>query len=455
MLDQNIGEVHEALVAIATWLIWLEVGVSGTLPPTCLDIETGGWPLSSLQSAIAVFVIACPLGMGLSTPTALFVGGGLTEKHGILLKRGREAFEEASRQDIAVFDKTGTLTQGGDPEVTDYPFSLLQESALNEQQLLSALKHLEANGSHPIGKAVVDFCQVTPATGTKAQHIEEGVGKGIQGSFTVTHPTSATLDSWKGQAKSVVIVATIGISPSQTDIWEAAMILAVFDAIRPESRFLVESLSQQGVDIWMLSGDNPTSACTVCAMIGIPYDQQRRTCAGGSLTAITDTVPAEIWEGICCDPGLSMTDLIHVSVTSRALRAVVHNSKTLRQGFYLKGCPKLGTDNHHLNELLFARGTSATLCDDLPAICRTCTDGMFSSMLLFQPPAASVTSEIDQLDKRGRNEKCIMVDCAAGVKVFDMCEAWQAQQPQIEAGVVYGVAIVIEPCAMVEAEAAT
>ncbi|KAK0246816.1 hypothetical protein LTS09_018046 [Friedmanniomyces endolithicus] len=183
--------------------------------PTCLDIETGGWPLSSLQSAIAVFIIACPLGMGLSTPTALFVGGGLTEKHGILLKRGGEAFEEASRLDIAVFDKTGTLTQGGDPEVTDYPFSLLQESALNEQQLLSALKHLEANGSHPIGKAVVDFYQVTPATGTKAQH---GVGKGIQGSFTVIHPTSATLDSWKGQAKSVVIVATIGISPAQTDI---------------------------------------------------------------------------------------------------------------------------------------------------------------------------------------------------------------------------------------------
>jgi len=69
------------------------------------------------------------------------------------------------------------------------------------------------------------------------------------------------------------------------------MILAAFDAIRPESRFLVESLSQQGVDIWMLSGDNPTSACTVGAMVGIPYDQQRRTCAGGSLTAITDTVP--------------------------------------------------------------------------------------------------------------------------------------------------------------------
>ncbi len=170
-------------------------------------------------------------------------------------ERGREAFQEASRLDIVVFDKTGTLTQGGDPEVTDHRFLLLQNSALNEQQLLSALKRLEANSSHPIGKAVVDFCQVTPATGTKAQHIEDVVGKGMQGSFTVpdrTHDfeiivgnealmadrgiqlhstTSATLDSWKGQAMSVVVVATIGISPSQTDIWEPAMILAVSDAI--------------------------------------------------------------------------------------------------------------------------------------------------------------------------------------------------------------------------------
>ncbi|KAK3669709.1 hypothetical protein LTR78_010392 [Recurvomyces mirabilis] len=87
MLDQIIGVVREGqarrapiervadsltsyfvpvvtLLAIATWLIWLGLGVSGALPRTYLDIETGGWPLWPLQFAIAVCkgLSLCPMG---------------------------------------------------------------------------------------------------------------------------------------------------------------------------------------------------------------------------------------------------------------------------------------------------------------------------------------------------------------------------------------------------------
>ncbi|KAK5162708.1 uncharacterized protein LTR77_011231 [Saxophila tyrrhenica] len=285
------------LLAIATWLIWLGLGVSGTLPPNYLDVEVGGWPLWSLQFAIAVFVVACPCGIGLATPTALFVGGGLAAKHGILAKGGGEAFQEASRLDIVVFDKTGTLTQGGDPKVADYQFLLPTNSVPGEQQILAALKHLEGNSSHPIGKAVVGFCQSTPETGIKAKHIEEMAGKGMQGAFDVrdlsqgmemlagnealmadhgislNNRISATLDVWKGQAKSVVIVAMRDASTPEKTFWEPAAIFAISDAIRPESRFVIESLAHQGVEVWMLSGDNPKTACAVGAMVSIPEER--------------------------------------------------------------------------------------------------------------------------------------------------------------------------------------
>ena len=74
-------------------------------------VEAGGWALWSLRFAIAVFVIACPCGIGLAAPTALFVGGGLAAKHGILVKGGGEAFQEASSLDCIIFDKTGTLSE--------------------------------------------------------------------------------------------------------------------------------------------------------------------------------------------------------------------------------------------------------------------------------------------------------------------------------------------------------
>ncbi len=74
----------------------------------------------SLQFSIAVFVIACPCGIGLTTLTALFVRGGLAAQHGILVKRGGEAFQEASPPDCIVFDKTRTLTKGEELADTKY-----------------------------------------------------------------------------------------------------------------------------------------------------------------------------------------------------------------------------------------------------------------------------------------------------------------------------------------------
>ncbi|KAI8648031.1 hypothetical protein NCS55_01501200 [Fusarium keratoplasticum] len=282
------------LIAIMTWLIWLSLGLSGTLPGEYLDVAVGGWPFWSLQFAIAVFIIACPCGIGLAAPTALFVGGGLAAKHGILVKGGGEAFQEASGLDIIVFDKTGTLTQGGEPKITDHKFLIADDASWDEQMILDILGELEGNSSHPIGKATVAFCKSRGAMGAKAKHVEEIPGKGMKGSFNVeslSHPVellagnealmadhgisfgstaSATLDLWKSQAKSVVLVAARSMPPAADLSWRPLAIFAASDPLRPESRPVVEAIRRQGIDVWMISGDNPTTAYAVGAMVGIP-----------------------------------------------------------------------------------------------------------------------------------------------------------------------------------------
>jgi Cu+-exporting ATPase len=272
------------IVAITTWIIWLALGVSGALPRDWKEEDAGGWPLWSLRFAIAVFVIACPCGIGLAAPTALFVGGGLAAKHGILVKGGGEAFQEASSLDCVVFDKTGTLTQGGDPAVTSHKVADSQDTPT----VIGIVKALEENSNHPIARALVSFCDSlkhdTPAVVT----IDETPGKGLKGTFKVLDqevtaiignesymndyhvPISVddtqSLQTWKSRGESIALMAVL--SP-QTSSWTLACSFSISDPLRPEAKGVIHALQRRGIDVWMLSGDNATTANAVGAQVGI------------------------------------------------------------------------------------------------------------------------------------------------------------------------------------------
>lgn len=282
------------LVAIVTWLTWLGLGLSGRLPEDYKDVEVGGWPFWSLQFAIAIFVVACPCGIGLAAPTALFVGGGLAAKHGILAKGGGEAFQDASDIDIIMFDKTGTLTEGGDLKLTDHLFIKSSMDKWGEESLLACLGEMERNSSHPIGKAIVSFCEASGLKSVTPQEVQEIPGKGMRATFVANETSSvmemivgnealmtdygvifdaatiSTLNSWKDQAKSVVLVAA-GALNSDGGLVPVA-IFSTSDPIRAESRSVIDSLRARGVDVWMISGDNPKTAHAVGAMVAIPPD---------------------------------------------------------------------------------------------------------------------------------------------------------------------------------------
>ncbi|TFK75930.1 heavy metal translocatin [Pluteus cervinus] len=271
------------LLAILTWVIWLSLGLTGILPQRYLDIKTGGWPVWSLQFAIAVFVIACPCGIGLAAPTALLVGLGLAAKNGILARGGGEAFQEMSQLDVIVFDKTGTLTQGGEPKVTgsDYP-----ESRWTREDIHKIAAELESASSHPLALAVRNFCE-SKAKGVTASNIEEVAGRGLKATFpaldlsafigseqwmidngaSISTDLQAKLNSWKSEAKSVVLLALRDVA-SDTSVVAAAF--AISDPLRPEARLIISWFQEQGIETWMISGDNPTTAAAVAKQVGIP-----------------------------------------------------------------------------------------------------------------------------------------------------------------------------------------
>ncbi|KAL5530579.1 hypothetical protein ACEPAF_6837 [Sanghuangporus sanghuang] len=278
------------LLAILTFVIWLVLGVSGALPLSYLDTPIGGgWAVWALEFAIAVFVIACPCGIGLAAPTALLVGSGLAAKFGILVRGGGEAFQEAAQLDIVVFDKTGTLTEGGEPQVTDVELAR-DASPWDQDSVLNVAHALESASSHPLATAMLRYCEAqndVKLAATSSGSIEEIPGRGLKGSFTTPacdaiignehwieeHGASfsasqqSLLHEWQSEGKSVIVLA---IRDKPSDQFVIVAIFAAADRLRQEAHSVVKALQRQGLSTWMISGDNPRTAKAVAKTAGIP-----------------------------------------------------------------------------------------------------------------------------------------------------------------------------------------
>jgi P-type Cu+ transporter len=287
------------LIAILTFITWFSLGQSGALPADWLDTATGGWPVWALEFAIAVFVVACPCGIGLAAPTALFVGSGLAAQHGILVKGGGEAFQEASALDCIVFDKTGTLTEGGNPVVTDHDILV---SGLADQKLVWAItKSMEESSNHPIARAIVKLCETKQCMTLSGADVEEVAGRGLKGTFMSSGPEGSSsyeavigneafmrmigcrvdrswrfnVEKWKTEGKSVALLALKRISgKGLSEFFDQGFVLvaqfATADPLRPEAPSVVKKLQESGIGVWMLSGDNQITAEAVGLMVGIP-----------------------------------------------------------------------------------------------------------------------------------------------------------------------------------------
>ena len=284
-------------LAIVTFAVWFGLGQSGALDPSYLGGRSGGWAFWSLQFAIAVFVVACPCGIGLAAPTSLFVGCGLAARHGILARGGGEAFQDASDLDAVVFDKTGTLTEGGALKVTDHEFQGGEDPTV----CFGLVRALEELSSHPMAKAVYNFASSQDQRPmVETAEVQEVPGLGLRGllrcrsaeehewaafeaaigseallqtldpDLLATSPfATQRLETWKSQAKSVAVLAVRQYVLDGMRPWRIAALFATSDPLRSSARSTVQALQQRKIAVYMLSGDNPATARAVAGQLGI------------------------------------------------------------------------------------------------------------------------------------------------------------------------------------------
>ena len=243
-------------IALLSFILWF-------------TLDTAGGFTHGLLAAVTVLIIACPCALGLATPTAIMVGIGKGAETGILIKDA-ESLEIAKRIDAVVLDKTGTITEGK-PVMTDIFWKT--ESTKLKNIFFSLEKHSE----HPLAEAIVNALK---AEGMPIEEFESLTGAGVCGkiegktyyagnlrllnehNIAVSDPLAETASRLTGEAKTVIWFA---------DETEALAVAAITDQIKDSSRPAIEKLTDMGIEVYMLTGDNKQTAATIAGKAGIPH----------------------------------------------------------------------------------------------------------------------------------------------------------------------------------------
>lgn len=248
------------VLAIATGALWLLLG------------ETASF---ALARAVSVLVISCPCALGLATPVAIMVGSGKGAKNGILFKTAA-ALEATGKADFVVLDKTGTITEGK-PRVMD----LVPAAGVGEEELLCVAAALEAQSEHPLAVAVRREAEERGISFSKVQDFQALPGHGVTGTAEFSSERreviggSMALMKEKGLLTADMKAAAEKLaSEGKTPLFFAAAdrllgIIAVADALKPDSREAIEELLRMGVQPVMLTGDNRRTANAVGAKLGL------------------------------------------------------------------------------------------------------------------------------------------------------------------------------------------
>jgi len=244
------------LTALITFGIWWTLG--GEFVPAMIRL-------------VAVLVIACPCALGLATPTAIMAGTGKGAEHGILFKKA-EALEKATELDSIVLDKTGTITEGK-PAVAD--LVPLSDAVASAEDLLQLAASVEQGSEHPLGKAIVREAKDRGLQLGKLEDFRAHGGFGVEGRVAgqtlrvgkpkwferdVLGDAAGDIKRLQEQGKTVMVV-------TRDD--QLAGLLTVADAVKSESADAIATLQKQGLQVIMLTGDNPQTAHTIAEQVGI------------------------------------------------------------------------------------------------------------------------------------------------------------------------------------------
>ncbi|WDZ76616.1 heavy metal translocating P-type ATPase [Ensifer adhaerens] len=279
------------------------------LPPLLWGGSWDEW----IYKGLAILLIGCPCALVISTPAAIAASLSAGARRGLLMKGGA-VLENVGKVTAAAFDKTGTLTEGK-PKVTD-----IVGFGRSEAEVLRLAAALEQGSSHPLAHAILERSTADGVAIPNIATVNAVGGKGLEGTVDgielffgspkaaaerapMTADEKARVSALNDEGKTVSVLVAGG---------QIAGAIAMRDEPRPDAAAGVKALTDAGLRVVMLTGDNRRTAEAIGRQFGmevraelLPEDKQRIV---RELKAEGFNV-AKIGDGINDAPALAAADI--------------------------------------------------------------------------------------------------------------------------------------------------
>ena len=215
-----------------------------------------------LYRALIFLVISCPCALVISIPLGYFGGLGAASKNGILFK-GASFLDAMTKINMLVMDKTGTVTKGV------FKIKEIKSIGWKEKELMQYLLTIEAQSTHPIAKAIMQYDMESTF---QAENVSEIAGKGLKG---VVNGKTVLVGN-----KSLMISNDIYVPNETESIVESIVLVAIdnkfagyvtiADELKEDAKETIIALHKVGVkNILMLSGDKDSITQQIASELGI------------------------------------------------------------------------------------------------------------------------------------------------------------------------------------------
>jgi len=265
---------------------------------------------------LTVLIVSCPCSLVISTPVTVVAAIARAARNGVLVKGGIH-LEELGKVKAVAFDKTGTLTRG-----RVVVSGIVPAPGISENEVLRLAASVESRSEHPLARAVLDAAEQRQIPAAAGEHFVSIKGKGAKARLDgrnvyVGNPLFME-EAGIPVAEEMAEAARKARSAGQTVIYVGsgnalAGLIAMSDEVRPEARSALENLTDMGLRVTMLTGDEEATARSVAEKVGLGSFKagllpEQKQAAMASLRKDHGTV-AMVGDGINDAPSLASADV--------------------------------------------------------------------------------------------------------------------------------------------------